>query len=71
MKQVSKISTAITISSGTKLPEFMNSFALFPISVPDDTSALNRSPVDMCTKPNCMTKKEKLDINQDIQTMAT
>lgn len=44
-------STAVTISSGTRRPFSMYSFAFFPISVPDDTSALKRSPVDICTKP--------------------
>lgn len=44
--------TDVTISSGTKRPAFMNSFALFPISVPAPTCALSKSPVDMCTNPN-------------------
>ena len=51
--------TAVTISSGTKRPEFMYSFALFPISVPADNSALRRSPVDICTKPNWRTKRKE------------
>jgi hypothetical protein len=50
--------TAVTISSGTRRPAFMNSFALLPISVSADTSALRRSPVDMCTNPNCKTQQE-------------
>lgn len=43
--------TSVTISSGTSMPVSMYSFAFFPISVPDDTSARKRSPVEMCTKP--------------------
>jgi len=50
--ELENFSTAVTISSGTRWPAFINSFALFPISVPEDTSALKRSPVDMCTNPN-------------------
>lgn len=37
----------------------MYSFALYPISVPADTSALRRSPVEICTKPNWRTRRRE------------
>lgn len=45
--------TSVTISSGTSFPLSMYSFAFFPISVPEETSARSRSPVDICTRPYC------------------
>jgi len=42
---------SITISSGTRLPLFMNSFTLSPISVFSFMFFLNRSPVEMCGTP--------------------
>lgn len=60
IRQVSLLyNTAVTISSGTRRPVFMYSFALFPISVPVDTSSLRRSPVDMWTSPNCNRRSKK------------
>jgi len=39
----------------------MNSFAFFPISVPAATSALSKSPVDMCTNPYCGNRHNTYD----------
>lgn len=48
---IKELTTPIMTSSGTSLPESINSFARFPTSVPADTAARNMSPVLRWTTP--------------------